>query len=134
MATTAQSIVLRALRIVRVIDAHTSPEAADTSDAMETLNAMLAEWHVAGIGLPDYELADFTTALASDPADREAIAYQLAVRIAPEYGKSLPPEAIETANAAMNRLRLRYFQPGKADLSELPGTCGQFDIVSGDFA
>lgn len=131
---TGQSIALRALRILRVIDAQTPPEAQDAADAIETLSAMLAEWHVAGIGVPNYDVADYTNESVVDDADREAVAYQLAVRLAPEYGKALSAEAAAIADASMARLRLRYFQPGSVDLSEMPGTCGQFDINTGDFA
>jgi len=131
MATTALSIIKRALRLARVIDAYTAPDANDAADALETLNAMLAEWHEAEIGLPDYSLATLDTELASDAADREAIAYQLAARLAPEYGVSLSVETATVATGTMARLRLRYFQPGCVDFSELPRKCGGYDVELG---
>lgn len=108
MATTASSIISRSLRLLRVLDAGEAMEANDAQDALETLNAMLAEWHEAGIGLPDYSLATLTTKLATDAADREAIAYELALRLAPEYGVSLSPEMAAVGQRAMFRLRSRY--------------------------
>ena len=131
MATTAGDIIKRALRLCRVVDAYTAVDPNDAADALQTLNAMLAEWHEAEIGLPDYSLASLTDELASDAADHEAIAYQLAARLAPEYGVSLPAEAASVAQGTMDRLRLRYFQPGCADLSQLPGHCRIFDIELG---
>ena len=131
MATTALSIIKRALRLARVIDAHTAPDANDAADALETLNAMLAEWHEAEIGLPDYSLATLDTELASDAADREAIAYQLAARLAPEYGVSLSTETAAVATGTMQRLSLRYFQPGCVDWSELPRKCNSYDVELG---
>ena len=131
MATTAGDIIKRALRLCRVIDAHTAMDANDAADALETLNAMLAEWHEAEIGLPDYTLATLDTELASDAADREAIAYQLSARLAPEYGVSLPVEAAGVAQGTMDRLRLRYFQPGCVDFSQLPSKRYSFDIEVG---
>lgn len=120
MATTAGDIIKRALRLCRVVDAYTAVEANDAADALTTLNGMLAEWHEAEIGLPDYSFTALTDTLASDAADRDAIAYQLAARLAPEYGVSLPVEAASVAEGAMNRLRLRYFQPGCVDFRQLP--------------
>lgn len=131
MATTAGSIIKRALRLARVIDAQTAMDANDASDALETLNAMLAEWHEAEIGLPDYSFSGLDDELASDAADREAIAYQLAARLAPEYGVSLSVETAGVAQGTMDRLRLRYFQPGCVDWSQLPGKCPIFDIELG---
>lgn len=107
---TASDIIRRSLRLLRVIDAHEALDATDAQDALETLNAMLAEWHEAGIGLPDYSLATLATELGSDVADREAVAYQLALRLGGEYGKSLMPADLVTAERCLFRLRSRYLQ------------------------
>jgi hypothetical protein len=131
MATTAGDIIKRALRLCRVVDAYTAVEPQDAADALDTLNAMLAEWHEAEIGLPDYSFASLTDPLASDAADREAIAYQLAARLAPEYGVSLPVEVAGVAQGTMDRLRLRYFQSGCVSFDQLPGHCRFFDIERG---
>jgi hypothetical protein len=128
---TAITIINRALRLCKVLDAAEAAEAEDARDALETLNAMLAEWHQAEIGLPDYSFAELTTELASDAADREAIAYQLALRLSTEYGVDLSPQAAAMAEQAMGRLRLRYFQPGTVDLGELPSTRSDFNIEVG---
>lgn len=131
MATTAGDIIKRALRICRVADSNAALDENDAADALGTLNGMLAEWHEAEIGLPDYSFDGLTSELASDAADRDAIAYQLAVRLAPEYGESLPAEAAGVAEGAMSRLRLRYFQPGRSDFSELPSHCHYYNIEVG---
>lgn len=131
MATTAGDIIKRALRLCRVVDAYTAVEPQDAADALDTLNAMLAEWHEAEIGLPDYSFANLTDPLASDAADREAIAYQLAARLAPEYGVSLPVEVAGVAQGTMDRLRLRYFQPGCVSFDQLPSKRYGFDIEVG---
>lgn len=131
MATTAGDIIKRALRICRVADSNAALNENDAADALGTLNGMLAEWHEADIGLPDYSFDSLTDVLASDAADRDAIAYQLAVRLAPEYGESLPAEAAGVAEGAMGRLRLRYFQPGRSDFSELPNHCHYYNIEVG---
>lgn len=108
MAVTATNIIGRALRILGVLDAGEAIKAEDAQDALETLNALLAEWHEANIGLPDYQIDSVTDTLASDVADREAIAYELALRIAPEYGATLSQEAALAGRQSMFRLRSRY--------------------------
>lgn len=130
---TASDIIRRAMRIAGIIDGEQAMQATDAQDALDTLNAMLAEWHVARIGLPDYELPTLATALASDAADRDAIAYALALRISPEYGAELSGAAIAQGQQSMNLLRLRYFQPGSVAFDELPSTCASFNIVTGDY-
>lgn len=108
---TGYDIVNRALRLCRVLDAGSAADALDATDALDTLNAMLAEWHEADIRLPDYSIATLETALASDVADRDAIAYALAERLATEYGAELMPGAHRQAVISFARLRSRYFQP-----------------------
>lgn len=126
---TAITIIKRAMRLIRILDPNESMRAEDAADALESLNAMLAEWHEAEIGLPDYSLATLETELASDVADREAIAYALAIRIAPEYeDANLSPTFMASAVESMARLRLRYFQPGATSFAELPGTAGAYNI------
>lgn len=128
---TAPKIIRRALRILGVLDPSAAVGAQDAQDALETLNAMLAEWHEAGFCLPDYKLSSMEDELDSDAGDREAIAYALALRMAPEYGIRLAPEVAAVGMESMNRLRLRYFQPGTADFSELPHVRTAFDIETG---
>ena len=127
---TALTIINRALRLCKVLDAQEAAEAEDAADALETLNAMLAEWHEAEIGLPDYSFAELTTELASDAADREAIAYQLALRLSTEYGLELSPQAAAMAEQAMARLRLRYFQPAQSS-TDLPSQRAGYNVEAG---
>lgn len=129
---TASQIIRRALRILTVIDSQEALDANDAQDALETLNAILAELHEAQVGLPDYSLSSITDTLASDAADREALAYELALRLAPEYGRALSPEAAAAGQAAMGRMRLRYFQPGSVDFGELPAETPTFNITTGE--
>jgi hypothetical protein len=82
-----------------------------TIDALSVLNGLLAELYEAGIGLPQYSVASLSETLTLDAADLEAIAYQLAIRIAPEYGLAPTQQHMATAAQAMFRLRQRYLQP-----------------------
>lgn len=129
----AITIISRALRLCRIVDAGEALNADEAQDALATLNAMLAEWYEAGIGLPQYTFDTLQTDLATDAGDSEAMAYQLAMRIAPEYDADLPALVIGMAESAMGRMRLRYFQPGNTDLTELPSESVNFNITTGDY-
>ena len=126
---TAENVILRALRI---IGAGNLPDTVSFPQALDALNVALAELHEAQVGIPDYSVASLATAMDTDIADRDALAYQLALRLAPEYGVSLSPEALQMAAESMARLRLRYFQPGSVDFGELPAETPTFNITTGE--
>lgn len=110
MAITASNIIRRALKLISAVDAAVSLPALDAQDALDTLNAMLAEWHAAGMNLPVYEFAALETELPTDAGDRDGIAYALALRLAPEYQVPVSVEFQAAAQQAVFRLRSRYWQ------------------------
>src|SRR5690606_25650677 len=107
----AIEIVSRAMRLCRIVDAGEALNADEAQDALATLNAMLAEWHEGGLGLPQYAFDSLQDTQDTDVADAEAMAYQLALRIAPEYGVDLSPLVLAQAARSFATLRGRYFQP-----------------------
>lgn len=111
MTVDASRLIRRAMRLIGVLDSDQAMTATEAQDALDTLNGMLAEWHEAGMGLPEYQLPALTDTLSTDAADSDAISYQLAIRIAPEYGVQMTPEAIAEARMTLFRLRSRYFSP-----------------------
>lgn len=126
----AQDVIRRALRICGVIAAGETPQASDVSDALDTFNVLLAEWHEADIGIPDYTVATEVAAMTADLADRDAMAYKLALRIGPEYGYEPSPSQVAEGEAAWLHLCLRYFQPGRTDPA-LPSSANRYDIEQG---
>jgi len=108
---TASDIISRAQRLIGILDAGQAMQADEAQDALDTLNAMLAEMYEAGFGFPQYSFATLTTEQDTDAADREALSYALALRMAPEYGVSVTPEIASVGQQAMYRLRSRYFVP-----------------------
>lgn len=120
----AAVLVTRVLRLLRVIDVNDAPGAEDARDVLYVLEGLLAEWRGSDIMVPDYQVKGVNDDLTIDEADREAVAYQVALRMSPEYGASLTPETRAALDESFNRFRLRYFQPGDADLSELPRARG----------
>lgn len=125
----AIDVISRALRLIGASDASESVDAKAAQDALYALNVMLAEWSAAGVGQPDHDLG-LQTEIVS-PADADAYAYQLALRIAPEYGLPISGDIAVMAEQAMNRLRLRYFTQGVVNLLELPTATEPFNILVG---
>lgn len=131
---TATELVHRALRLIGVVGAGEAAEAEDAADALDALNSLFAEWRGSDIFILDYDVENLASELTIDRADRDSVAYQLALRLAPEYGKTLSAEHRVAMDESFSRLRLRYFQPGEADLTELPRAAGQrhgYDIERG---
>lgn len=120
---TALQIITRALVKRTALGAGQVASDEDAADALYELASMLAEWHVAGIGLPQYSPGTLTTATDFDDADRAAVEGQLALRLT-DYGIPLSGEAIQAANDSFSLLRLRYFQPGQQNFDELPQATG----------
>jgi len=103
MATVAK-VVGRALRLIQVIDARQPVRASDMETAIEALNAMIRRWEADGISLgwmpndnPSEEV------LVPDEAV-QAVAANLAVVLAPEYGVSVSAVVAQMAAAGMNDL------------------------------
>ncbi len=103
MATVAK-VVGRALRLIQVVDARQPVRASDMETAIEALNAMIRRWEADGISLgwmPNDNPSD--EVLVPDEAV-QAVAANLAVVLAPEYGVSVSGVVAQMAAAGMNDL------------------------------
>lgn len=103
MATVAK-VVGRALRLIQVIDARQPIRASDMETAIEALNAMIRRLEADGISLgwmPNDNPSD--EVLVPDEAV-QAVAANLAVVLAPEYGVSVSAVVAQMAAAGMNDL------------------------------
>ena len=120
----ASSLIRRAMRLTGSLDANGTPSAEDMTDAIETLEVLFAEWRAADIMVPDAKVNGPDDELSIEPADREAVAYQLAIRLTPEYQSSMSAEAQLAMRESWTRLMHRYFQPGRIDMRELPMDAG----------
>lgn len=86
------------------------------TDALKRLDALMATWNGRGIrvGYPlPIAFADSTPDEATNVPDRalEAIMLNLAVRIAPGYGKVVSPDTKASAKSAYNQLIVHSAQP-----------------------
>lgn len=87
------------------------------TSALRRLDAMMADWYERGILLgyplplnPDDSDLDEMTGVPDRAND--AIVTNLAVRIAPSYGKNVMPQTMTTARGALNTLLVRAATPG----------------------
>lgn len=99
------------------------------ASAAKRWNSMLAEWNAKGVRLgatlysnPDDIDLD-TDSNVPDNAN-EAIITNLAIRIAPMYGKQVMPSTMQTAKRAFDAMLLDFCQPIEMQLTEMPSGAG----------
>ena len=104
-----------------------SPEQIES--ALRRLDAMMAEWNGKGIRLgyplpssPQY--SDVNAQSDVPDAAFETIITNLAIRIAPSYGKQVMTDTKITAKNAYNTLLSRATLPMQAQLGQLPSGAG----------
>lgn len=95
---TAQEVVRRSLVLIGAIEAGESASAGEMKDGVAALNEMLFGWAAEGVDLVHNTLAQGDTLLVDD-SFLEGIRFNLAVRIAPEYGATVPPRVDERAQS-----------------------------------
>jgi hypothetical protein len=80
-----------------VIDARDSPAAEESADALVALNDLLRRWEADGLALGWTDCTAVTDTLAVPNEALRAVAYNLAVDLAPEYGKQPSQLVLTTA-------------------------------------
>lgn len=84
--TTTATLVARSLRLIQVIDAVQPVKPQDMTTGIQALNAMVRRWEANGLSLGWQPVASPSDPLPLPDEAEEAVAYNLAVRLAPEYG------------------------------------------------
>jgi len=90
------------LRLIGKLAVGQTPSAAETADSLLALNQMLTRWEANGIRLGFSPMASAGSVIPVPDEALEAITYNLAARLAPEFGY---PTAMETAAMAEEGLR-----------------------------
>jgi len=99
-----QTIINRSLRLLKMLDPNESPTAVDTNTAIEALNAMMVRWEADGVSLGWSAVSAGSDVLPAPEEAEEAIAYNLAVRLRPEYGAPLEQDVYAQAQEGLGRL------------------------------
>jgi hypothetical protein len=98
--------------------------------AVRRLDSMMAEWNARGIrlGYPlpaDPDSTDIDADAGTPDSAHEAVVTNLAIRLAPSYGKTVAAETKATARHALNTLMARAAMPSEMQLpSSLPSGAG----------
>ncbi len=105
MVTTALDIVTGALQLLEIRVAESGVSSAEGVDGLTALNDMMNEWNVDGIDVGYESLDDTADEIFVDLGSIGAMKANLAIYIAPEYGRT-PSQALERrARRSKNSLR-----------------------------
>jgi hypothetical protein len=102
---TVSDIVGRALRILRVINPVQPIQASDMETGIAALNAMMRRWEANTLALGWSDVADGEDTAPLPDEAIEAVVYNLALKLRPEYGADLEPDVIETARQGLADLQ-----------------------------
>jgi hypothetical protein len=116
----ASDVINQALRIMGVIASGETASGDDSTTGLEYLRDLFAEWRGSGVMIPDYTVSALSTTLSIDNADKQAVAYQLALRMSDEYGWEPSPKTMANINESFNRLQMRYFVITPSVYDDLP--------------
>ena len=102
---TVEETVSRALRILRVIDARQPVKPADMSTGILALNGLMRRWEANTLSLGWSDVSNPSDVMPVPDEALDAIAYNLAMRLRPEYGSTMDPDTIEFARQGLADLR-----------------------------
>jgi len=108
---TALDVIRRAMRIIGALAEGEVPTAEQSADALLSMQAMLGEWETRGVRLGSVVDATYSTfsTVPVPVTHLNALAFNLAVTIAPEYGKGDALQAIiPQAERAFDALAAQY--------------------------
>lgn len=102
---TVLAVVTRALRLLRVVDPTETPQAEDVATAIAALNPMVARWEANGISIGWSPVSSGDEDLPAPAEAEQAITFNLAATLRPEYGVTMDPEIYAIAEAGLADLR-----------------------------
>lgn len=129
------SIVARSLRLIAVIDAQEDVNDKDFQTAIEALNAMMVRVEADGLALGWYPVENPSEDIPVPPEAEQAVAYMLAVMLAPEYGTEPSVGVATVADASYRALqRDRAVAEPITQQPVVPTTySGKYNIYSDDY-
>lgn len=134
MSTNTQ-IITDAMRLFGALAEGETPSAEQSSDALRKLNQMMSTWEVDSIVLGYHAQTDATATCPIPDWAEEGVMGQLAIKLAPEYGKTLTPEAAKVATDGFELILRRCISLGMkgADMSHLGAGGGWYNIQTDTF-
>lgn len=131
---TVNDILTQSLREIRVIRAAQTIKADQLVDGIVYLNQMMADWEADGIETGWYPVTSGTDVLRIQAENEAAVMFNLASKLAGQYGAPLKPTTIASANRTFRRLEGSTIQIVESDLSHVPtgGRRRPFNITTGE--
>lgn len=99
-----ENLIARALRLIQVIDPLQGVKAQDMESGIMALNAMMTRIEADGTALGWANVSNPSDDVPIPPEAEQAIAYNLAVVLAPEWGVTPMPSVMGGAAAGMEAL------------------------------
>lgn len=99
------AIVGRALRLIHVVDPRQPVQAIDMQTGITAMNGMLRRWEANGLSLGWTDVSAPDEDMPCPPEAEEAIAFNLALTLAPEYEQIPSPIVIAGAGRGLTDLR-----------------------------
>lgn len=131
--TTAATIVKRALRLLRVVDATEAPEAEDFETGRDALNGMLTRWEANGLAMGWQNVTNPTDELPIPPEAEQAVAFNLALVLRAEYGVSLDADVVQFATDGLAELQRDMLVANPLVLRPRLPRCGRYNIYTGGY-
>ena len=129
MSYTKRQLILGALAEIGLSSYSFDLSADQIEQALGRLDALIASWGARGIRLgyplPDSpEKSDAYQETGLPDWAWDAVITNLAIRLAPAYGKVVPPETKSSAREAFNSLLARFARPEEIKFDALPAGAG----------
>lgn len=121
-------MIQRAMRLIGVLDSDGTASGSAAADGLQALNDMLTRWEANNVPLGFSTQTNTAATLPVPDEALSAVAYNLALELAPEYGVAPPAAVVSLAEAGYRSLLNDAFTVTPNDLSNMPGGRGRWDI------
>ncbi len=108
MTTTARDLITMSLRSLGVLHSGETPSAEEANDGLDTLNQMLNSWIYEGIDLEYTTISSLNTELPYPDDHIGPFRWNLALRMAPDYGIGVTPAIAAMAKEGYDQMRRQY--------------------------
>ncbi len=133
MSMTVTQLLSRSLNLLGVSDPGEELKSIDVTTGIIALNGMLARWEEDGVALGWAPVSLVSDVVPAPDAALEAIAANLAIKLAPEYRTPMRSELADMAAKGYDAMLRDSMKNtlSSTDLRFLPGAPNSFNITTG---